>query len=131
MFTAVWLEQIVMAVPVEAVGVLVIVNALVEIALVQPVSAVAVRVSVTPPLVMSVALGVYVHPVSELAFVSVPAVPLEVQATLTAFAALAPVVISTPVCVEQIDMAVPASTVAAFTKEIVFVLVISEQGEFA
>ena len=47
------------------------------------VSAVAVRVSVTPPFVISVVLGVYVHPEREVAFVRVPAVPLEVQATLT------------------------------------------------
>ncbi len=58
MFTAPLFEQVETAVPAEAVGAVVIVNVLVEVAFAQVPFPVAVNVSVTLPAVMSAALGV-------------------------------------------------------------------------
>ncbi len=58
MFTAPLFEQVPTAVPAEAVGAVVIVNVLVDVALVQVPFAVAVKVRVTLPAVISAALGV-------------------------------------------------------------------------
>ena len=57
-FTAPELEQVVIAVPATAVGAAVIVSAFADVVLVQPAFATAVNVSVTPPAVISAALGV-------------------------------------------------------------------------
>ena len=58
MFTAPVLEQVAIAEPETAVGAGVMVNVLPEVALVQEPLAVAVKVMVTLPAVMSAALGV-------------------------------------------------------------------------
>ena len=58
MFTVPVLEQVLTAVPAEAVGAVVIVKVFVEVALAQVPLPVAVKVSVTLPAVMSAALGV-------------------------------------------------------------------------
>ncbi len=58
MFTALLFEQVPTAVPAAAVGAVVMVNVLVDVALVQVPFAVAVKVRVTLPAVMSAALGV-------------------------------------------------------------------------
>ena len=58
MFTVPVLEQVLTAVPAEAVGAVVIVKVFVEVALAHVPLPVAVKVSVTLPAVMSAALGV-------------------------------------------------------------------------
>ena len=98
-FTAILFEQTVSSDPAAPAGAFVIVTILVDVAFVQLAFPVAVRVRVTLPAVMSAAPGVYVQPVSEVAFVRVPAAPLDVQKTPALFDALAPVVMFTPVVV--------------------------------
>ncbi len=58
MFTAPVLEQVLTAVPADAVGAVVMVKVLVEVALAQVPLPVAVKVMVTLPAVISAALGV-------------------------------------------------------------------------
>jgi hypothetical protein len=80
MFTAPLVAQVVIDVPATAEAGFVSVNVLVSTTFEQPALAVAVKVRVTVPAVMSAALGVYVQVVKEVAFVKVP-VPLRVQVT--------------------------------------------------
>ena len=103
------LEQVDSAVPATAVGAAVIVNDLVETALVQEPLPVAVRVRVITPL--SPLPGVYMALVSEVGLLIMP-VPLEVHTIPELLVAEEPVVIFTAV-LEQVDTAVPATEVGA------------------
>ena len=80
-FTNVWSEQTVTSLPAEPVGALVIVSVLDETASEHGEFPAAVNVRVMEPALMSAILGVYVQPVSEVAFVSVPAEPVDVHRT--------------------------------------------------
>jgi hypothetical protein len=90
-FTAPEVAQVLITDPATAVGAAVIVRDFVDVAFVQPEAALAVKVSVTLPALISAALGVYAARLSEVAFEKVP-VPLDVHSTLTWFDALAPAV---------------------------------------
>jgi hypothetical protein len=80
MFTSIKVEQMLTAVPAEALGAVINDKTLVEVALAQP-GFVALSVNITLPAAISAALGVYVQVVKELAFVKVP-VPLDVHVTV-------------------------------------------------
>jgi len=71
-------------------------------------TALAVKVRVTDPAVISAALGVYSAFVNELALVKVP-VPLDVHVTLEKLEAIAPLVILTGPELEQVTTGLPAT----------------------
>jgi hypothetical protein len=113
-FTSPVVEQIDIAAPASAVGAGVIVTVLFDVATAaHGVFGLAVRVRSTFPAAISPTLGVYVHPVNDVALVSVPAVPLEVHSTPLLFETIAPAVILTATEFEQIVTSVPATDVGA------------------
>jgi hypothetical protein len=128
MLTKPTVEQIVIDVPATAVASVTNVNVLVEISLGQP-EFEAVRVRVTLPAVKSLALGVYVQVVNELALAKVP-VPLEVQVILVWLVALEPVVILIAPIEEQTLKSAPATAVIGLLMVNVFVEVEFGQGAF-
>jgi len=108
----------------------VMVSVLVDVTLLQPGWATAVRVSVTLPAEISAALGLYVQLVKEVALANVP-VPLLVQFTLAWLVALAPAVILTAPLNEQVETGEPATEVGGKLKFMVLLEVAFAQGEFA
>ena len=100
------------AAPTVKVGAAEMVMVFVDTASVQPALAVAVNENVRVPADISAALRLYVHNVSDVAFVNDP-VPLPVHTTPALLEALAPAVIFTVVVFEQVTMLVPAVAVGA------------------
>ena len=96
------------------------VKVLPEVALVQVPLAVAVKVIVTLPAVMSAALGVYVASDKEVALAKLP-VPLEVQVVPALLLALEPAVMFTAPVLEQVAIAEPETAVGAGVMVIVLV----------
>ena len=109
-------------------GAVVIVIILFDVAFAQGALPKAVNVKVTLPADISAALGVYVAPANEVALVIVPALPLEVHSTLEKLVAVAPVVILTPVALEQTVKGVPAEAVAGALTVIITSLTAAVHG---
>src|SRR6218665_1050796 len=117
------LEQVVMLVPAIAVGSVPIVIVLVEVTFAQGALPVAVSVRVLLPASISAALGKYVQSVRELGLLKAP-VPLEVHVIPALLDADEPAVIFTADELAQVEIAVPATAVAALFTVILAVLLL-------